>query len=160
MLYWSHRSFRRPNLSVCPAPGVPGGKKAHTNDLNNSHQRLIYFEMKTIFTSYNVSKYSVWSVIFLHLRWQSIAKEASQLLCPLWLVCPTVRRPDSDNNRIRVKMDIFKLSERVFWKCCPFRFSYHLVLGSKDGIAWDCAQAGERQAELMRQKLTLKSLSI
>lgn len=30
MLYWSHKSFRRPNLSVCPAPGVPGGgQKIH-----------------------------------------------------------------------------------------------------------------------------------
>lgn len=41
-----------------------------------------------------------------------------------------------------------------------FGFSYHLVLGSKDGITWDCAQTRERQAKLMRQKLTLKSLSV
>lgn len=32
---------------------------------------------------------------------------------------------------------------------------YHLVLGSKDGVAWNCAQTGEREAELMIQKSTL-----
>lgn len=150
MLYWSHRSFRRPNLSVCPAPGVPGGK--HTNYLNMFQHLVIQFNFKLFLSP--VVHQMLFSVSLLYLHWQLRVKEASLLLCPLWLVSPAVQHPGIKTNRAH--MNILKMSEGVLWQRFSLKSSYHLMLGSKNSVAWDCAQTWERQAELMRQKQTVK----
>lgn len=145
MLYWSHKSLRRPNLSVCPAPGVPGGGGIHKHMQIASFQQQekvsstanllwnqYYFQVPIMEQMFE--KCTVWSVIFLHLRWQSKAKEASQLLCPLWLVCPTVRCPDRDK-QIMSQNPFFW----TVWKCLLKVFSLQILLPFGVGTQrWYC----------------------
>lgn len=53
-------------------------------------------------------------------------------------------------NRLGVKLTSLSATCEAFIHFFP----YHLMLGSKDGVARHCAQTGERQAKLTAQRLT------
>lgn len=139
-----------PTCLCVPPQGYLG--ETHTKYHNKFQHLVIQFNFK-LFLSPVVNQ-MLFSVSLLYLHWQLRVKEASLPLCPLWLVSPAVQHPGIKTNRVH--MNILKMSEGVLWQCFSFKSSYHLMLGSKNSVAWDCAQTRERQAELIRQKQTVK----